>query len=359
MFGMFMKRPEQAPVAQSFQMHNPTLAMMGLGMMSGRNNRDAFGNAMQGAMIGNQMGLAQQKQAEERKAREALNQYIGGQGLDPQTAAMLQSNPQLAQSFVKDKLSPGTSTTADLQEYAAAKKEGFEGNFVDWKARARGGATELSLTPQYGLDAQGNPVLIQIGKDGRAVQTALPEGVQLDRSWINAQNEAGKLRGQAQADLPAAMETANQAVRVIDEALAHPGRETATGKSGMVDPRNYMAGTEARDYQAYHNQIKGKAFLEAYQSLKGAGQITEVEGLKAEQAVARLDLAQTDESYKKALEDLRSVIQAGMERAKQRAGVSSPQQTGGPKQINSPEQYQSLPPGSQYIAPDGSVRTKR
>lgn len=31
----------------------------------------------------------------------------------------------------------------------------------------------------------------------------------------------------------------------------------------------------------------------------------------------------------------------------------------GPARIDSPEQYQSLPPGSQYVAPDGTVRTKR
>jgi hypothetical protein len=41
------------------------------------------------------------------------------------------------------------------------------------------GGTEYGLTPQFGTDENGNPVLIQLGKDGSAIRTPLPEGVQL------------------------------------------------------------------------------------------------------------------------------------------------------------------------------------
>lgn len=101
---------------------------------------------------------------------------------------------------------------------------------------------------------------------------------------------------------------------VIDKALQHPGRETATGLSGVIDPRNYVPGTNPRDFQVVLDQIGGTAFLQAFESLKGGGQITEVEGKKATEAIARLNRAQSDEEFERSLRDLREVMQKGQER---------------------------------------------
>jgi hypothetical protein len=95
---------------------------------------------------------------------------------------------------------------------------------------------------------------------------------------------------------------------VIDQAIKHPGRETATGLSSTTDPRNFIPGTDATNFQVLLDQIGGAAFLQGFQSLKGGGAITEIEGKKAEQAIARLNRAQSDEEFKKSLEDLREVL---------------------------------------------------
>lgn len=109
---------------------------------------------------------------------------------------------------------------------------------------------------------------------------------------------------------------------VIDKALAHPGREAATGMSGVIDPRNYVPGTNPRDFQVVLDQIGGTAFLQAFESLKGGGQITEVEGKKATDAIARLNRAQSDEEFQRSLQDLREVMVLGQ----QRLGGGQPQQ---------------------------------
>lgn len=106
-------------------------------------------------------------------------------------------------------------------------------------------------------------------------------------------------------------------IGVIDKALSHPGRATSTGLSGTLDPRNYLPGTDASDFRAVSDQISGGAFLQAFESLKGAGQITEVEGTKATNAIARLSRAQSDTEYVTALSELREVMNAGLERAGQ------------------------------------------
>lgn len=103
-------------------------------------------------------------------------------------------------------------------------------------------------------------------------------------------------------------------ISVIDKALHHPGRETAVGLSGKLDPRNYVPGTEATNFQVLMDQIGGTAFLQAFESLKGGGQITEVEGKKATDAIARLNRAQSDQEFQQSLKDLREVMVAGQAR---------------------------------------------
>jgi hypothetical protein len=103
-------------------------------------------------------------------------------------------------------------------------------------------------------------------------------------------------------------------IAVIDKALSHPGRTTATGLSGTIDPRNYVSGTNARDFQVVLDQLGGAAFLQAFESLKGGGQITEVEGKKATDAMARLNRAQSDAEFESALRELRGIMTAGYKR---------------------------------------------
>ena len=108
------------------------------------------------------------------------------------------------------------------------------------------------------------------------------------------------------------------AVQVVNELINHPGREWGTGFSSKVwSPW----GTDKYDFDAKLEQAKGKVFLQAYETLKGGGQITEIEGLKAEQAMANLDQAQSEEQFMKALKDLRDAFEGGFKKLQQAAGV--------------------------------------
>jgi hypothetical protein len=70
----------------------------------------------------------------------------------------------------------------------------------------------------------------------------------------------------------------------------------------------YRFGTRSR-------QIEGQAFLQAFESLKGGGQITEVEGIKATQAIGRLDTSQSPADYREALTDLKRLLTLAQGRA--------------------------------------------
>ena len=76
------------------------------------------------------------------------------------------------------------------------------------------------------------------------------------------------------------------------------------------------AKTQAQaDLMAKYNQITGRAFLEAFKTLKGGGQITETEGLKATQALARLERTQSPEAFKESLYEFADIVRKGLARA--------------------------------------------
>lgn len=122
-------------------------------------------------------------------------------------------------------------------------------------------------------------------------------------------------------------DSASDAIKVIDKALAHPGLSAATGLQGVIDPRNYTPGTDAKNFQVVRDQLRGTAFMSAYASLRGGGQITEIEGTKAEAALVRLDKAQSTEAFKEALNDYKEILNRGLSRAGaslEKEGIKTP-----------------------------------
>ena len=133
------------------------------------------------------------------------------------------------------------------------------------------------------------------------------------------------------------MQESNNAISLIDKALNHPGRAAATGLSSM-NPLNQLPGSPTKDFAVLMDQIKGGTFLQAFQLLKGGGAITQVEGTKAEQAIARLDTAQSEQEFEAALRELRQIAESAMTRAQDRVnqfgGPSRPAQAcSGPRRL--------------------------
>jgi hypothetical protein len=84
----------------------------------------------------------------------------------------------------------------------------------------------------------------------------------------------------------------------------------------------FIPGTSARDFQAMHEQITGGAFMQAFETLKGGGQITEKEGEKATAAITRMSLATSEKEYMVAAREFQEVIRRGIQNAEKelRAG---------------------------------------
>lgn len=157
---------------------------------------------------------------------------------------------------------------------------------------------------------------VKVG-DKPAVPPAADPALQEDLAAGKARGKvAGESAGQATADLPKVEDQAGETLKLVDELLVHPGLKRAVGFSSYA-PR--PAGTDARDFEIRLNQLRGKQFLEAFNSLKGGGHITEIEGQKATEAMARMDLSASEKEFVRAARDFQALIRAGVERAKKRA----------------------------------------
>lgn len=122
-----------------------------------------------------------------------------------------------------------------------------------------------------------------------------------------------------------------------------PPAEALPGILGLIEGR-LPAKTQAEaDLLARVDQISGRAFLEAFETLKGAGQITEIEGTKATQALARLQRTQSPEAFQEALFEFADIVRRGIARSRNELTVL-------------PEVAPAGDQGGQGAAPSGRIR---
>lgn len=245
----------------------------------------------------------------------------------------------------------------NIQEYEYAQKNGFKGSLLDYRrALAEAGRSQSPQFPKYGMapvwgqDKDGNPVLMQLGANGTVIQPTMPQGVTptpgvsfqntgtsivptsnktglpaapaiaIDNTGKAAATALGTVQGQIQSTLPTSLSNADQTLALIDDLKKDPAIDEATGMKGLL--MNRIPTTKAYAYTQKVKELKGRAFLQAYTSLKGAGAISEGEGVKAESALARLDTAQSTEDYKKALDDFAEVVKTGKANLIKQSGQS-------------------------------------
>lgn len=276
---------------------------------------------------------ARQSAIEEEKARQRA--HIAGRMVE---MAYKTDDPLERQKALERILSTDKSLAARLEATPYRSDPNAALGYISALAYAKGyrpqaalgGGVKYGLNPIYGRDAEGNVVLLQPGNDGSAVQTAVPDGVTVDPSLQSQQraygSAVGKLQGEATADIPTVEARAKTVTDQIDALLNDPYLSSMTGGS------NYFPTVTGRGQatQARIDQLRGQAFLQAFQELKGAGQITEAEGQRAEAAKTRLvNQYQSDDEYRAALEEFRREVESLVDLAKRKAGVPASAQGGG------------------------------
>lgn len=175
-----------------------------------------------------------------------------------------------------------------------------------------------------------------LGQDGQSSQpvasTKVQQQIDIDK---------GKRQAEYAEKAPAAMQFMNNAAQNIDAMIGdatvdskgnivkgkikpHVGFEGAVGFPGIMSgfgAAGFFPGSDVSDFKTKFKQLEGQGFLQAFESLKGAGQITEIEGAKATAALNRMSLSSSEKEFIKAAREFQDNLKQGIENVRKRAGL--------------------------------------
>ena len=127
----------------------------------------------------------------------------------------------------------------------------------------------------------------------------------------------GKSQAESVIDLPKIESSSEKVVGLVNELLNHKGKSAALGASSYLPS---IRGTDRAGFDNRLKQIQGDAFLKAFESLKGGGAITEIEGQKATQALNRMNETVDEAEFDAAANDFISEVNRFKDIAAQKAG---------------------------------------
>ncbi len=235
---------------------------------------------------------------------------------------------------------------------AQVKYQTAVANLQKLQREATGDSKRYGLNPIYGQDEQGNTVLGVLGDDGsfKSVDTGgvnISTGVDridLGTNWGLLDKRSGQVVGtlpkenyqeafdtqagtqdakssaEARSNLPKVEDNANAILGMIESLSTDPYLDSMVGPVAGRLPN--VSGDAAR-VKSKMDQIGGQAFLQAFETLRGGGQISNVEGERATAALARLNTAQSPDDYRQALKELSTIVRTSLDRARRSAGAGT------------------------------------
>lgn len=130
--------------------------------------------------------------------------------------------------------------------------------------------------------------------------------IEFDKAMSKAMGEA---TAKAQIDLPTTEITAAGTLTLVDELLNHPGFKDAVGFwDNPAVLGGYMPWTEAAGFRKRLEQLEGRTFMNIFPTLKGGGQITEIEGEKGQMSINRMATATNEAEFILAASDFKVEI---------------------------------------------------
>lgn len=167
-------------------------------------------------------------------------------------------------------------------------------------------------------------------RSGRWKDTSGPTSPKTPKTQreIAAAKAGGKITGgsqaQAEIDLPKAEITTKETTQLVDELVNHPGMKDVIGfPDNPLALKGLVPGTDAADFRNRLDQLTGRTFIEVFPTLKGGGQITEIEGQKAQDAINRMSTATSEKAFIQAANDFKTEVNRLKEEVRMRAGKPS------------------------------------
>jgi hypothetical protein len=221
------------------------------------------------------------------------------------------------------------ATAQESAQYGASSGQ-INTKTGEFKAIQSPSGMTVRTTPEGGMElVQGPGVGAETGKRSTDyVYTTDKQGRPIAQpiEGTPAALEAQQIKGNLQSSIG----VGEDMLRTIESVVGRPSgggltavkpNDALNGVLGLIEGR-LPARTQAQaDLLAKIDQISGRAFLEAFATLKGGGQITETEGAKATQALARLQRTQSPEAFQAALYEFADIVRRGIDRSKNELSI--------------------------------------
>lgn len=255
-----------------------------------------------------QMAQSRIEGRQTQRQRNATADWLESQGLGAFADGVRQGAISASDALT---MSRGPEATSAQRNYEFLLAQGVPQDQALQRAFSGGTTINMPGAPTIGTIPPGYQA-VQDPQTGRYTYEPIPGGpVAAEQATAaGAQNQAAA--------------TAQDSIALIDAVLSDPNLGAVTGMLQGRMPPLTQAGT---DLVTRIEQLQGQAFLQAFESLKGGGAITEREGLAAQNAIARLNRAQSREAFQSALQELRAIMERGLNRAS--SGQTSGQSAGG------------------------------
>jgi hypothetical protein len=281
--------------------------MLGFGAL-----RDAAASlqGQQSNYFGNTLGQFEQSRERERLRRQGMMQALPELQRNLAMAQMMGQDTRPFEAAIR-------SVYADLGiEQLPAGQMGAGGG----PAAASGGPAELTPASADGGMMDAEALRAQLAEarrraDVEAYATGRVSEVTAGQiSDIEAQIAAiPEMQAAAEEGARTAQQYDTQ-VSILEDIINDPNLAGVTGRIEGSTPRESLRGAVIfnegeRELLSKIEQIEGGAFLQAFENLKGGGQITENEGRAATRAITRLGARDVGtEAYRRAAEELRRVF---------------------------------------------------
>jgi len=274
------------------------------------------------------------------KGANATIEWLRKKGRDD-LADMVEKNPSIASSVLSAMLKgEQTSATAPskVREYEYAKANGYEGSYQDFVQMGTTSAETFGTTPRTIITEDGGTRTVLLGNRGgiqdvdtgggrmpvgaekvdlgthfQYFQGGVPVGAPIPKDVAGEREQAAIGTGmgeKAVEDLQGAtqaLQVLGPQLDVMDDVLSNPKlREAIKSRVGPIQGRMPAVTPSQALAESYTDQLTGLAFLQAFDRLRGGGQITENEGKKAAASINRLQkLTLADDDYLEALQEAR------------------------------------------------------
>ena len=243
-----------------------------------------------------------------------------------------QLTPETKQAYYMQKLLPnmmGTQIPSAIREYEYAKKlspeeqiyfQGLKRNIAGEGAviTPTGKAQTLSNYGQAGAQRKGMEQTAKNISDLNykpAIAGASTFQSEAAKTDVESQEKAKNIISQA--------DSIDTTLKLLE---THPGLTDIVGAKGggailsYVGKKEPIQGTNAAGAKALLEQVKGQQFLQAFESLKGGGQISEKEGEAATKALSAINSTTSEKDLVKNIKTLREIMTKAKTRAINRAG---------------------------------------